>query len=242
MFDHASQRIAQVHAELHPERPDLHLTQDSTDGQCVKIISGAVQKRAMQICDANARASMGRPFQDDLHQADRELAPVLEVFVAQFFASQEPKTEADPYKQDEANANRPQPARGINPVPDKARAAAAILCTGTREQKEEAFEWVLEKDKPIAFYCEKLHQCKWQGFKLHQGLGWGAVPGENDPWRVWHDKECGGKLIELYDAFCAQYLVELAKHVFSNMPQEAVRTCAFPALVKFKDLTGVKTI
>lgn len=49
-----------------------------------------------------------------------------------------------------------------------------------------------------AFYCEKLHQCKWQGFRLHQGLGWGEIPGERDPWRVWHTKECGGRLVELF--------------------------------------------
>lgn len=51
-----------------------------------------------------------------------------------------------------------------------------------------------------AFYCERRHQCKWQCFALHQGLGWGRIPDENNPWRVWHARECGGKLIELFEA------------------------------------------
>ncbi len=48
-----------------------------------------------------------------------------------------------------------------------------------------------------AFYCERKHLCRWQCFALHQGLGWGPIPPSTNPWRVWHDKECGGRLLRL---------------------------------------------
>jgi hypothetical protein len=51
----------------------------------------------------------------------------------------------------------------------------------------------------IAHYCEKKHDCKWQGFHFHRGLSWGEVPDENDTWRQWHDKGCGGKLIPIIE-------------------------------------------
>jgi hypothetical protein len=53
--------------------------------------------------------------------------------------------------------------------------------------------------KPMAFYCEHKHKCKWQGFALNSGLGWGVPPDTTDAWREWHDKQCGGKLIQLYE-------------------------------------------
>ena len=46
--------------------------------------------------------------------------------------------------------------------------------------------------------CEKKSKCKWQGFALYQGLAWGKVP-ENTEWRKWHDRECGGRLIQLLE-------------------------------------------
>ena len=49
----------------------------------------------------------------------------------------------------------------------------------------------------VAFYCEHKHKCKWQGFALHQGLGWGNPPPASHPWRKWHDQECGGQLKSL---------------------------------------------
>jgi hypothetical protein len=51
---------------------------------------------------------------------------------------------------------------------------------------------------PIAFYCDRESNCRWQGFKLHLGLGWGPIPLLTDPWRKAHDRECGGKLIPLW--------------------------------------------
>lgn len=48
-----------------------------------------------------------------------------------------------------------------------------------------------------AWCCEKRSKCNWQGFALHQGLAWGSIPPATDPWRQWHDRECGGKLIRL---------------------------------------------
>ena len=45
--------------------------------------------------------------------------------------------------------------------------------------------------------CERRYQCKWQGFALHAGLAWGEIPSENNAWRQWHDRECGGQLIQL---------------------------------------------
>lgn len=53
--------------------------------------------------------------------------------------------------------------------------------------------------KPLAFYCEHRHKCKWQGFKLHQGLGWGEIPSEHDKWTWTHTHVCGGRLIQIYD-------------------------------------------
>lgn len=49
--------------------------------------------------------------------------------------------------------------------------------------------------------CERMAQCNWQGFALHQGLAWGTVPPKHEAitndWRTWHDRECGGRLIQL---------------------------------------------
>ncbi len=45
--------------------------------------------------------------------------------------------------------------------------------------------------------CEKKYECKWQGFALHQGLAWGKIPPKTNMWRLWHDRECGGRLIQL---------------------------------------------
>jgi len=49
-----------------------------------------------------------------------------------------------------------------------------------------------------AFCCERKHECKWQGFVLHQGIGWGNKDHPSrSVWRNAHDKYCGGKLISL---------------------------------------------
>ena len=45
--------------------------------------------------------------------------------------------------------------------------------------------------------CAKKARCKWQGFALHQGLAWGTVPPPSNTWRQWHDRECGGELVQL---------------------------------------------
>lgn len=49
--------------------------------------------------------------------------------------------------------------------------------------------------------CEREHQCKWQCFALHRGLAWGTIPNEHNVWRQWHDRECGGQLIQLLEPF-----------------------------------------
>ena len=50
---------------------------------------------------------------------------------------------------------------------------------------------------PGVWCCEHRSQCKWQGFALHQGLGWGELPDETNDWRKYHAFHCGGKLIQL---------------------------------------------
>ncbi len=186
------QRVAQLHSEIHPNLPELDFSQTVDGSRCSEIVKAALYGRATQICSHNASCNMGRPFQGDLHEADRELAPVLKVVVDQFVESYKPKveTEADPYA----------PTAKLIPVPEtsKPQLAKVFLKSGAPEQKKEALAWIQGKLDAKAFFCEKLHQCKWQGFRLHQGLGWGAIPGERDPWRVWHEKECGGKLVELF--------------------------------------------
>lgn len=47
--------------------------------------------------------------------------------------------------------------------------------------------------------CEREANCKWQCFVLYKGLGWGTIPGKDEPWRKMHDRECGGKLIQLVE-------------------------------------------
>jgi hypothetical protein len=48
----------------------------------------------------------------------------------------------------------------------------------------------------FVFYCEHGGNCKWQGFALHKGLGWGKIPKGTD-WHQWHVRECGGTLAEV---------------------------------------------
>ena len=47
--------------------------------------------------------------------------------------------------------------------------------------------------------CEHRYKCKWQAFALYQGLAWGTILPETNEWRKWHDKECGGRLIQLIE-------------------------------------------
>jgi hypothetical protein len=52
---------------------------------------------------------------------------------------------------------------------------------------------------PGVWCCERRSECAWQGYALHHGLAWGVVPGEETPWRRYHDRHCGGRLIQLLD-------------------------------------------
>ena len=54
-------------------------------------------------------------------------------------------------------------------------------------------------EHPGVWCCEHRFNCNWQGINLHQGLGWGTIPPEHSVFRKWHDKECGGKLIQLVE-------------------------------------------
>lgn len=51
------------------------------------------------------------------------------------------------------------------------------------------------------FCCQHKDRCGWQGFVLHQGLGWGTIPHELNPWRQAHDQMCGGSLIQLVQPY-----------------------------------------
>ena len=47
------------------------------------------------------------------------------------------------------------------------------------------------------FYCEKKEKCKWKAFALEfHGVGFGKIENTTYEWRQWHEKECGGKLIQ----------------------------------------------
>jgi hypothetical protein len=46
-------------------------------------------------------------------------------------------------------------------------------------------------------YCEHKSKCKWKGFALDgNGYGIGKVENYLQEWKDWHEKECGGKLIQ----------------------------------------------
>lgn len=47
--------------------------------------------------------------------------------------------------------------------------------------------------------CERMAFCRWQGYELSFGLAWGRVEDCSPTWREWHDRECGGKLIQLVE-------------------------------------------
>lgn len=49
------------------------------------------------------------------------------------------------------------------------------------------------------FVCERKHKCKWQGFRMRDGLGFGVIPHQSDAWRNRHDSECRGRLIQLIE-------------------------------------------
>ncbi len=51
--------------------------------------------------------------------------------------------------------------------------------------------------------CEHKSKCKWQGFALHKGLAWGSPELSLPEWREWHEKQCGGNLIQLLPASAA---------------------------------------
>jgi hypothetical protein len=46
-------------------------------------------------------------------------------------------------------------------------------------------------------YCEHGTKCKWKCFALDsQGYGHGRIENYLQAWRDWHEKKCGGKLIQ----------------------------------------------
>jgi len=46
-------------------------------------------------------------------------------------------------------------------------------------------------------YCEHGTKCKWKCFALdYEGYGHGRIENYLQAWRDWHEKECGGKLIQ----------------------------------------------
>lgn len=47
------------------------------------------------------------------------------------------------------------------------------------------------------WFCEERHRCRWQCFALSSGLSWGTPPHRTDPWRINHDRHCGGKLLTI---------------------------------------------
>jgi cell division protein FtsB len=52
---------------------------------------------------------------------------------------------------------------------------------------------------PDIWFCERKHQCKWQGFALNGGVAFGEIPTDtsDNSWFKWHEKECGGKLTQI---------------------------------------------
>ena len=52
---------------------------------------------------------------------------------------------------------------------------------------------------PDIWFCERKHQCKWQGFALNGGVSFGEIPTDksDNSWFKWHEKECGGKLTQI---------------------------------------------
>ena len=46
-------------------------------------------------------------------------------------------------------------------------------------------------------YCERGRDCKWKCFALdYEGYGHGKLQNYLTEWREWHEKQCGGKLIQ----------------------------------------------
>lgn len=54
------------------------------------------------------------------------------------------------------------------------------------------------KMEPVKlWFCSRRHKCRWQCYALSSGLSWGTPPHRSDPWRIWHDRECGGQLMTI---------------------------------------------
>lgn len=49
---------------------------------------------------------------------------------------------------------------------------------------------------PGVWCCEHRDKCKWPAFSTI-GLSWGTTPGASNIWRNYHDRYCGGRLIQL---------------------------------------------
>ena len=47
------------------------------------------------------------------------------------------------------------------------------------------------------YYCEKKNKCQWKAFALNaDGMSLGRVENALPAWREWHEKMCGGKLVQ----------------------------------------------
>ena len=48
--------------------------------------------------------------------------------------------------------------------------------------------------------CRRGGECTWKGTKLSDdGLSLGTVPHESDTWRQWHERKCGGELVQILE-------------------------------------------
>ena len=80
-------------------------------------------------------------------------------------------------------------------------------------------------------YCEHKSKCKWKGFALDgNGYGIGRVENYLQKWRDWHEKECGGKLIQaviVKEDFLSTILVKvdsagLTDEQFDELPDDLI--------------------
>ena len=48
--------------------------------------------------------------------------------------------------------------------------------------------------------CRLGSWCQWKGFALSKdGIAIGTVPHETNEWRKWHERECGGELVQVLE-------------------------------------------
>jgi hypothetical protein len=69
-------------------------------------------------------------------------------------------------------------------------------------------------------YCEHKSKCKWKGFALDgNGYGIGKVENYLQAWRDWHEKECGGKLIQaviVKEDYLSIILAKIGEYKYRN--------------------------